>query len=281
LNNEQYLVKLKEAMELKGNSSKSIYIYTQTVKQFFTFHKKPAHEITTQDVKDYLLHQIKRGLDPSTINSKHSMILIFFREVIEKPEIMMPIPYLKRKKKLPTILTNKEVWRIINHATTLKYKTIFMVVYSSGLRLNEVANLRISDIDSKRMQIFVHQGKGNKDRYTILSKKALEALREYYRAYRPEDWLFYPKCHKHKHLSTRAIQDNFVLSRDAASITKKCSMHSLRHAFASHMLENETDLFSIMKLLGHCSLRTTQVYLHLSPAKIHKVISPLDMEVSE
>ena len=279
MNNKQYLVKLQETMTLKGNSSKSIYIYTQTVKQFFRFHKKPAHEITTQDVKDYLLHLVNRGLDPSTINSKHSMLLIFFQGAMEKPEIMFPIPYLKRKKKLPTILTKEEVWRIIEHATTLKYKTIFMVVYSSGLRLNEVANLRISDIDSKRMQIFVHQGKGGKDRYTILSRKALESLRKYYRTYRPDDWLFYPKSNKNKHLSTRAIQDNFVLSRGTAGIAKKCTMHSLRHAFASHLLENETDLFSIMRLLGHCSLRTTQVYLHLSPTQIHKVISPLDLEV--
>lgn len=282
MNNEQYLTKLKETMELKGNNPKSIYIYVQTVTNFFYYlDNKPVQEIATPDIKKYLLHQVNRGLDPSTINSKHSMLLIFFKEVMEKPELILPIPYLKRKQKLPTILTKEEIRRIINHSTTLKYKTIFMVVYSSGLRLAEVANLKVSDIDSKRMQIFVRQGKGGKDRYTILSKKALEALREYYRIYRPEEWLFYPRYYKDKHISTRAIQDSFVLSRNAAGITKKCSMHSLRHAFASHMLENETDLFSIMQLLGHCSLRTTQVYLHLSPAKVHNVVSPLDLEVSE
>lgn len=279
MNNEQYLLKLKDTMELKGNSKKSIYIYTLTLKQFFRFYEKPVHEITTQDVKDYLLYQVRNGLDPATVNSKHSMLLIFFKEVIEKPEIMLPIPYLKCRKKLPVILTRDEIQQIFDNAPNLKAKAILMIIYSSGLRLNEATSLKIADIDSKRMQVFVRQGKGGKDRYTLLSEKALECLREYYRAYRPKEWLFYPLRHKDYRISNRAVQEYFGLTVAAAGITKKCSVHSLRHAFASHLLENETDLFSIMKLLGHCSLRSTQVYLHLSPAKVHQTKSPLDQEV--
>ena len=281
MNNEQYLLKLKDAMELKGNAQGTIYTYKLILKQLFEFVDKPVHEITTQDIKNYLLFQIKNGLDPATINSKHSMILIFFKEELEKPEIILPIPYLKRKKRLPVLLTKEEVKEIINHAPNLKSKAILMVIYSSGLRLSEAANLKVSDIDSKRMQLFVRQGKGGKDRYTVLSQKALECLREYYRAYRPEDWLFPPRLDKKNHIGKRSIQEYFDRSLAATGITKKVSTHSLRHAFASHMLENETDLLSIMHLLGHDSLRTTQVYLHLSPAKIHNVVSPLDLEVSK
>ena len=281
MNNDQYLLKLKDAMELKGNAQGTIYTYKLILKQLFEFVDKPVHEITTQDIKNYLLFQIKNGLDPATINSKHSMILIFFKEVLEKPEIILPIPYLKRKKRLPVLLTKEEVKEIINHAPNLKSKAILMVIYSSGLRLSEAANLKVSDIDSKRMQLFVRQGKGGKDRYTVLSQKALECLREYYRAYRPEDWLFPPRLDKKNHIGKRSIQEYFDRSLAATGITKKVSTHSLRHAFASHMLENETDLLSIMHLLGHDSLRTTQVYLHLSPAKIHNVVSPLDLEVSK
>ncbi len=126
MNNEQYLLKLKDAMELKGNTSKSIYIYTLTLKQFFEFSEKVAHEITTQDIKTYLLYQVKIGLEPSTINSKHSMLLIFFKEVMEKPEITLPIPYLKRKKKLPTILTKEEVQRILDMERCLRPDFMFL-----------------------------------------------------------------------------------------------------------------------------------------------------------
>ena len=271
MNNDQYLLKLKDAMELKGNAQGTIYTYKLILKQLFEFVDKPVHEITTQDIKNYLLFQIKNGLDPATINSKHSMILIFFKEVLEKPEIILPIPYLKRKKRLPVLLTKEEVKEIINHAPNLKSKAILMVIYSSGLRLSEAANLKVSDIDSKRMQLFVRQGKGGKDRYTVLSQKALECLREYYRAYRPEDWLFPPRLDKKNHIGKRSIQEYFDRSLAATGITKKVSTHSLRHAFASHMLESSGDLRAVQELLGHANISTTQIYTHLDRSYLKQV----------
>ncbi len=279
MTNEQYISKLRSIMELKGNTQKTIRVYSYIMKHFFRFHNKPVHEMTTQDVRSYLLHHIHQGYAPATTNSKHSVLVTFFQEVMEKPEIMAPIPYIKGSTKLPVILTSNEIKQIFDHAPNLKAKTILMVVYSSGLRVSEVTGLKISDIYSKRMQVFVRQGKGKKDRYTILSETALKALRDYYRIYKPVEWLFYPKNYKEKCISTRAVQDHFKHAAATAGITKKVSIHSLRHAFASHLLENDTDLYSIMKLLGHRSLRTTQIYLHLSPAKIHKTVSPLDLEV--
>lgn len=281
MNNEQHLIQLRNIMELKGNSKGSISYYHTTMKQFFTFYNRAADEITTQDIREYLLYHINQGYAPGTVNSKHSILVVFFKEVMEKPEIMAPIPYLKLPKKLPVILTRDEVQKIFDYAPNLKARAILMIIYSSGLRLSEATHLKIPDIDSTRMQVFVRQGKGKKDRYTILSEKALICLRQYYLMYKPSDWLFYPLRHKKYPVSNRSIQEYFGLSSAAAGITKKVSVHSLRHAFASHMLENETDLFSIMTLLGHSSLRTTQIYLQLSPAKVHQAISPLDLEVLE
>ena len=175
-------------MELKGNTPKSIKVYAYIMRHFLRFHGKPAHELTTQDVRHFLLYHIHKGYAPATINSKHRVLVSFFLEVMEQPEIMAPIPYIKESTKLPVILTREEIQQIFEHASTLKAKTMLMIVYSFGLRVSEVAELKISDIDSKRMQVFVRQGKGKKDRYTILSKTALETLREYYRVNKPVNW---------------------------------------------------------------------------------------------
>ncbi len=154
-----------------------------------------------------------------------------------------------------------------------------MTAYSSGLRVGEVTRLKVSDIDSLKMQLHIRQAKGQKDRYTILSERNLHCLREYYRQYRPTDWMFYPYSYKDKHLSKRTVEVYFKATAAAAGISKKVVPHSLRHAFACHLLENGTDIYTIKTLLGHSSLRSTQAYLQLSPSHVFSTKSPLDMEV--
>jgi len=183
---------------------------------------------------------------------------------------------MKKEHRLPNVLTLDEVELLLNSSKNIRIKTILLTAYSSGLRVSEVANLRVSDINSKKMQLRVVQGKGKKDRYTILSQRALVCLRQYYKTYRPVDWLFYPNKNKDKHLSKRTIQVHFKSTQTAAGITKEISPHSLRHAFASHLLDDGVDIYAIKTLLGHSSLRSTEVYLQLSPSQVYSVKSPLD-----
>ena len=185
---------------------------------------------------------------------------------------------MKKAKKLPETLTASEIEAILNCSRNLKYKTILMTIYGSGLRIGEALRLRVSDIDSKKMQLRVKQGKGQKDRYTILSERNLKCLRDYYRTYRPDDLLFYTYSYKDTPLSKKSIQRDFKSAAAAAGINKKVTPHSLRHAFACHLLENGTDIYAIKSLLGHSSLRSTEVYLQLSPCLVLSAKSPLDKE---
>lgn len=163
----------------------------------------------------------------------------------------------------------------------MKHKAILMTAYSAGLRVSEVLSLKVADIDSNHMQIYVRSGKGDKDRYTLLSNHTLFYLRDYFRAYKPTDWLFYTAHDKSTHLSTRTTQKVFKDSASKAGILKPVTFHTLRHSFATHLLMAGINLFTIKELLGHKNIQTTMVYLHLAPAKVLSVTSPLDMEVPD
>ncbi len=186
------------------------------------------------------------------------------------------LPRPKKEKKLPDILSQLEIERILMASRNLKHKAILTLVYSAGLRVSEVSSLKVNDIDSNRMLIHLRQGKGRKDRYTILSSGALEILRKYYAAqYKLDDWLF-PGEEKGAHISERTIQKIFVNACKYASIDKRVSVHSLRHSFATHLLEAGIDLRYIQELLGHSSSKTTEIYTHVSIKDLGKIKSPLD-----
>jgi len=177
---------------------------------------------------------------------------------------------------LPSVLSKDEIKRIFDATPNLKHKTILMTIYSAGLRVSEASNLKVADIDSKNMQIIVRQGKGKKDRYTLLSKSNLEVLRKYFKVYKPKLWLFFGIDPLEK-LNNRTLQRIFEESKIRALITKKSSLHTLRHSFATHLLENGTDLCYIQLLLGHACIQSTMVYLHLRRLDVLKVVSPLDI----
>jgi site-specific recombinase XerD len=188
---------------------------------------------------------------------------------------MAKIPRLKGTKKLPVVLERKEVESLFSVTENLKHRAVLMLIYSSGLRLREASHLKVSDIDSKRMVLRIKQGKGRKDRYTLLSTAALESLREYWSCYRPQQWLF-PGRPSSQPLSVRSIQRVFKKARTLAGIRKPATVHTLRHSFATHLLEQGTDLHRIQLLLGHRSLKTTAIYLHVSRKELVRIVSPLD-----
>ena len=180
-----------------------------------------------------------------------------------------------KEKTLPSVLSTQEVIDILKQTENIKHKAILMTIYSAGLRISESINLKFKDIDSDRMQIRVEQGKGKVDRYSLLSVRTLIILREYYKQYRPTVWLF-EGVKKGEQYSTRSIQQVFQDAVHKAGITKDVSVHTLRHSFATHLLENGTDLRYIQSLLGHANLKTTEIYTHITTKGFDQIKSPMD-----
>jgi site-specific recombinase XerD len=194
---------------------------------------------------------------------------------LKREEVVEKIHCPQGKKKLPVVLDLSEVKTLLSVTENLKHRAILTITYCAGLRISETARLKVSDIDSKRMMVRVQQGKGGKDRYTILSKTALECLRQYWRAYRPKEWLFEGQK-EGTHICLSSIRQIFLEAKKCAGITKPVSPHTLRHSFATHLIEAGTSLHHVQLLLGHRSPTTTTVYLHVSRINLAQVTSPLD-----
>jgi site-specific recombinase XerD len=192
-----------------------------------------------------------------------------------KKKFLYEIKRPRKDKKLPVILSKEEVANILSSVDNIKHKAILMLVYSAGLRVGEVVRLKPEDIDSKRMLIHVKGSKGRKDRYTVLSEIALQTLREYWKKYRPEKWLF-EGAKEGRYISTRTADHIFRNACEKAGIKKEVSLHTLRHSFATHLLEGGTDLRYIQELLGHTHSKTTEIYTHVSTKSLGKIVSPLD-----
>lgn len=268
-------------MELRGYSPRTVDSYYQHLKRFLVFTDKSVDSLIFEDVRIFLHSLIKKKLSTSYINGSYSVCQLFFSSVLKQSFTLSDVPRVKNTKKLPTVLSRSEVDRIIEHVSYLKLEALLLTIYSAGLRVSEAVNLKVSDIDSKNMQIFIRSGKGDKDRYTILSHTNLQLLRQYFKAFRPTDWLFPSYTYPKQHLSVRSVQQAFHSARNKAGICKPATVHTLRHSFATHLLISGTDLYTIMKLLGHSSIQSTSVYLHLAPTRVLSVKSPLDMEVHD
>jgi len=186
------------------------------------------------------------------------------------------IPRHRKPRKLPDILTQEEIQALFNACDNLRDKCILMTLYGAGLRLSEVASLKVSDIHSDKMQLFIRNAKGSKDRYALLSQANLEILRAYWKAYRPKEWLFYSRNHTGIHMTPKAVQNLFHKYVKKAKITKNVTVHTMRHSFATHLLESGTSIYHIKQLLGHSNINTTCVYLHLVKIESLNVTSPLD-----
>lgn len=278
MTNNSAFEKMKERMELRGFAISTQRTYLMHLRHFANHFKLPFSEMNYDHVRDFLLHVIKvKKLSSEYINSSYSAIRFLYESVFERDWNMKHIPRLKSKRKLPVVLSKEEINKILKDVSYLKHKAMIVTAYSAGLRVSEVSRLKVHDIDSENMQIFIRQGKGNKDRFALLSKNTLNLLRNYYKQLHPKntDWLF-PGQNPSNPISTRTIQSSFKDAVKKAGITKKVSPHTLRHSFATHLVEQGTNLIIVKDLLGHEKLETTMLYIHLAKKDILNTHSPFD-----
>jgi len=269
-------VKMIEEMTLQRFSPKTKKAYLGAVGGLAKFYNRPPDKINQEQVRAYFLHLLdERKLAWASCNVVACGLRFFYTHVLERKDITLSIPASKTKSKLPDILNEKELESLFMHAGNFKERVLLMTTYSGGLRVSEVVRLQVKDINSERMAIRVRQGKGNKDRDTLLSKKLLVDLRVYWQRYRPRVWLF-PGWDKNSPLSISAAQKAYDRAKDAAGIKKGPGIHTLRHCFATHLLDRGVDPRTIQVLMGHRSIGTTMRYCQVTPKRIASIESPLD-----
>jgi integrase/recombinase XerD len=269
-----------EKLKVMRYSESTIRNYSSALKELAHFYKdRQLADLAIEDIEKFLLYITEqRGVSTSYHNVSIGAIKFYFEKVLER-NITLKISRPRREKKLPEVLSEEEVLILLKKTENIKHKCILMTIYSGGLRLSELVALKVSDIDSKRMKIFIKGAKGNKDRYTILSKELLKWLREYYKLEKPEKWLF--EGVTGGQYSMRSVQNIMHEAVLRAGIKKQATVHTLRHSFATHMLENGVDLRYIQNLLGHNSSKTTEIYTHITTKGIDRLTSPLDKFGSE
>ncbi len=267
---------MKMDLELKGYSPKTQTAYLGYMKNFVRYFGRSPAKMGEEEIREYLYHLITgKDLGDSSINSAYSALKFFYETTLCRDWNVAKIPRRKTEKRLPVVLDGSEIKQLLAVTTNLKHRAILMITYSAGLRVSETAHLKVCDIDSKRMQLRVAQGKGKKDRYALLSPVTLNLLRDYWRQYRPTIWLF-PGRLSNSPISTRTIQKVFENAKRKAGIKKPATVHTLRHSFATHLLEAGTDIYRVQKLMGHTTPKTTAIYIHLRRQDLLKVVSPLD-----
>ncbi len=264
-----------EDMTMRKFAQKTQHDYVQRVKDFAKFLGRSPDTAKAEDVRGFQLHLTSSGARVPKINVTVAALRFFFNVTLDRPDLAKPLSTIHEPRKARVILSPDEVLRFLEAAPGLKYKAAFSVAYGAGLRVSEVATLKVSDIDSKRMLLRVEQGKGRKDRYAMLSPQLLELLRDWYRVARPQGWLF-PGQNPVNPMTTRQLTRACHAAAEMAEIKKRVTPHTLRHSFATHLLEQNIDIRVIQVLLGHAKLETTAIYTHVATNTIRAVMSPLD-----
>ena len=269
--------RMEEELRLRGCSLRTRGAYVHWVSRFAAHYRRAPERMGQEQVRAYLIHLLEdRKLSRSTLVQALCALKFFYVHVLHRSlEVEDLIFPRQEKKRLPRVLSESEVRRLLESAGNLKEQAILMTLYGSGLRLSEVLHLQVKDIDSDKMQIRVRQGKGGKDRNVVLSEVLLEVLRRYFRQYRPVKLLFYSQTPQ-RPLDERTVQRMVRALSQRAGLRERVTTHTLRHSFATHLLEHGTELPYIQQLLGHRSIKTTMLYLRVSPPALRKVISPLD-----
>ena len=263
-------------LELHRKSPRTIEAYVTAVAQLAGHYGRSPDRITLEEVRDFLHHLIaERKLAFSSCNQKLAGIRFFYRQVLGQEKLDLRVP-AKRSGKLPEPLGRREVERLLKAPTNAKHRVLLMTCYATGVRASELVHLRVEDIHSERMQIHVRQGKGAKDRYTLLSPRLLDQLRAYWRTCRPRPWLFLGRD-GHGPLPVATAQKIYYAAKRRAGIQRGHGIHTLRHSFATHLMEAGIDLPTLQRLLGHASLATTARYLHVTSKHLRSVRSPLDL----
>jgi site-specific recombinase XerD len=275
-------------MEVRNFALRTIESYVADVKGLARYYKRRPDRLTDEEVQRYLLHlRTERKLSVSTCNQVHYALKFFYAVTLRRPQASLTVPPMRGEQKpalrrppadvLPEILSQVEVGAIIAATRSLRDQLLLMLTYGAGLRLSEVTQLRHGDLDRERMLIRVEQGKGNKDRYTLLPKSALDDLDRYYAEYgKPGPWVFFQKSDAQKSMDTSSAQKVYTAAKYRAGIHKQGGIHALRHGFATHILEAGCDLPSLQRMLGHSNVTTTMRYLHVTAGRIATHRSPLD-----
>jgi site-specific recombinase XerD len=265
-------------MQLKNFSKRTITVYLSCLDSLSAYFNDSPEHLSTEQVKDYLLYLKDKGLSVTTLNQTISAYKVFVVLVMKEKWEEIKISRPKREKKLPSVLSKQEVFLLLSETKNLKHRAAFALAYSAGLRLSEVCQLKVKDIDSSRNQIKITNGKGAKMRYGVLSEKALHLAREYWQVYKPKNYLFEGQT-KGCHITGGTLQKTFKKKVIELGIKKDVCFHSLRHSFATHLLEQGVNLRIIQHLLGHSSIKTTMIYTHIVNFSLDKLKSPLDVEL--
>jgi integrase/recombinase XerD len=269
--------RMDEDMIVRGFADRTRETYLWAVTGLARYYRRSPDLISDAEVQTYLRHLLQeRRRSWSTCHIVVHGLRFFYHTTLKRDRTTFSIPSPRQPGKLPALLSREEVQRLIAHAATQKQRTMLMTTYAAGLRLNEVLHLRVGDIDSARMTIRVEQGKGGKDRYTVLSAHLLEALRAYWQITHPATWLF-PSPRRPQPMDPSGLQRAYHRAKRRAGITKPGGIHALRHAFATHLLEAGVDLHTIQRLLGHRSITTTTRYWHLTHASLTTQAARLDL----
>ncbi|MEO1221997.1 MAG: site-specific integrase [Pseudomonadota bacterium] len=271
-------VRMLEDMRIRGLGDKSQKSHIRAIKDFANFLGRAPDTATSDDLRAYQLHMTDKGVTPTTFNTRIVALRFFFGITCGREDMKRFMQFKTTPKKLPKVFSVEEVSDLLmaTPGPGLKYRAALSISYGAGLRASEVCNLKISDIDSNRMLIHVDQGKGSKDRKVMLSPSLLGLLREYWKEARPEGWLF-PGKPKINPLSSRQLNRAFTSAKHMAGISKPATLHTLRHSFATHLLEANTDVRVIQVLLGHAKLSTTAQYTHVATRTIKNTVSPYEM----
>jgi integrase/recombinase XerD len=249
--------------------------YVRHVKTFAAFLGRSPDAATSEDLRRFQVHIAQQQIGAGSINAAVAALRFFFTVTLERPDLVRHLTTVNKPRKAPVVLSQEEVTRLLEAAPGLKVKAALSVAYGAGLRVSEVVALKVSDIDSQRMTLRVEQGKGRRDRYVMLSPQLLELLREWWRAARPQAWLF-PGQNPVNPMSARQLNRAVHAAKNLAGISKRVSPHTLRHSFATHLLEQNVDIRVIQVLLGHAKLETTALYTRVAVNTIRDVTSPLE-----
>lgn len=279
---QEYLSDMSDDMQLRGLSERTMTVYTNAVSLYIKYCEEKKYRMGEDSFRQFLLDTLHSGKTSKTTCNLYNSAIRFFLEVTLHQDINRSRTARFRKEyHYPEVFTVDEVKQFITAIDDIKYRAIFLNIYGSGLRASEIGNLHVSDVESNNMRLLIRQGKRKKDRYTILSKAGLSALREYWKAYHPkgeQGYLFPGKYNGH--LGVSGVEIAFRKYYKISGLTKNASVHTLRHSFATHLLENGADPLYIKDLLGHTTMSTTNIYLHIANMPIYKTVSPLDKVLS-
>ncbi len=269
--------RMLEDMQIRNLASSTQETYVRQVARFARHFSKCPSELGPEEIRDYQIHLAKeRRAAPSVMVQVVAALRFLYGTTLARPWVVEAIPYPKRPKKLPPILSREEVAIFLGAVKNLKHRTLLMTIYGCGLRAGETTHLRVEDIDSQRMILQVHYGKGGKQRQVPLAPKLLEVLRQYWKHYRPNPWLF-PGKSPDQPMQTASVRWACRKVSDQVSTKQRITPHCLRHSYATHLLDAGTDLRTIQVMLGHSSVSTTAIYTHVSESKLREAPSPLEL----